>query len=173
MKLAFVPLALLLGAVASPAGAECFTVYDSAHRIVYQSDTTPIDLSGPIAPAMQARFPGGQLVISVDAGICTFISPGSPVSVMAGPALAGSGGGTLSTVNSPAPGMSMEGMGSAPGASVIEGCRRGGYETRRGVPCDDTAVVVGPGATRAPAAAVEGAARAPIAVDAPVVRRAR
>jgi hypothetical protein len=162
MKLAFVPLALLLGAIASPAGAECFTVYDSAHRIVYQSDATPIDLSGPIAPATQARFPSGQLIISVDAGVCTFISPGSPVAVMVGPAPAGTGGGTLSAVNSPAPGASLDGTGFAPGAAVPEGCRRGGNETRRGVPCDDTAVVVAPGVTRAP-----------VAVEAPRVGRAR
>jgi len=173
MKLAFVPLVLLLGLAASPAGAECFTVYDSAHRIVYQSDLAPIDLSGPIAPAVQARFPGGQLIISVDAQVCTFITPGSPVAVLVGPASAGSGGGTVSTVNSPAPGMAMDGMSSAPDASVAEGCRRGGYETRRGVPCDDTAVLVGPGVTRAPAVGVAGAARAPIAAEAPVVRRAR
>jgi hypothetical protein len=172
MKLAVVPLALLLGALASPAGAECFTVYDSAHRIVYQSDTTPIDLSGPIAPAMQARFPGGQLIISGDRD-CTFVNPGSPVAVLAGPAPAGSGGGTVSTVNSPAPGTSMAGMGAAPDASEVEGCRRGGYETRRGVPCDDTAIVVGPGVTRAPVVGVEGAARAPVGVETPRVRRAR
>ena len=172
MKLAFVPLALLLGAVASPAGAECFTVYDSAHRIVYQSDTTPIDLSGPIGPAMQARFPGGQLIISEDRD-CTFVSPENPVAVLVGPAPAGSGGGTVSTVNSPAPGPSMAGMGSAPDASVSERCRRGGYETRRGVPCDDTEGVVVPGVTRAPAVGVEGAARAPVAGEVPRVRRAR
>lgn len=172
MKLVVVPLALLLGALTSPAGAECFTVYDSAHRIVYQSDTAPIDLSGPIAPALHARFPGGQLIISGDRD-CMFVSPGSPVSVLVGPAPAGSGGGTVSTVNSPPPGTSMDGMGSAPDASPVEGCRRGGYETRRGVPCDDTAVMTGPGVTRAPAVGVEGAARAPVAVEAPRVRPAR
>ena len=172
MKLAFVPLAMLLGVAASTAGAECFTVYDSAHRIVYQSDTTPIDLSGPIAPAMQARFPGGQLVISGDRD-CTFVSPGSPVSVLVGPAPVGAGGGTVSTVNSPARDTAMVGMGSAPDASVVEGCRRGGYETRRGVPCDDATVVVGPGVTRAPGVGVEGAARAPIAREAPRIRGVR
>jgi hypothetical protein len=172
MKLAVVPLALLLGAVASPAAAECFTVYDSAHRIVYQSDTTPIDLSGPIGPATQARFPGGQLIISEDRN-CTFVTSASPVSVLVGPAGVGSGAGTVSTVNSPAPGPSQSGMGSTPDASVSEGCRRGGYETRRGVPCDETVVVTSPGVTRAPAVGVEAADRAPIAGEAPRVRRAR
>jgi hypothetical protein len=172
MKLAVVPLSLLLGAVASPAAAECFTVYDSAHRIVYQSDMTPIDLSGPIGPATQARFPGGQLIISDDRD-CTFVSPESPVAVLVGPAPAGAGGGTMSTVNSPAPAPSTAGMGSAPDASVSEGCRRGGYETRRGVPCDDAGVVAVPGVTRAPAVSVEGAARAPGAGTAPRVGRAR
>ena len=173
MKLAFLPLAVLLGAVASPAGAECFTVYDSTHRIVYQSDTTPIDLSGPIASATRARFPGGQLIISGDTRTCTFITPASPVTVMVGLAPAGSGGGAVSTVNLPAPGTSMDGMGSAPGASVVEGCRRGGYETRRGVPCDDAAVVAGPGVVRAPPAGVEEGVRAPVGVERPAVRRAR
>lgn len=172
MKLAFVPLAFLLGVAASPAGAECFTVYDSAQRIVYQSDATPIDLSGPIAPALQERFPGGQLVIT-GARDCMFVSSASPVSVLVGPAGVGSGAGTVSTVNSPAPGPSQAGMGSTPEASVSEGCRRGGYETRRGVPCDETVVVTNPGVTRAPAVGVEAADRAPIAGEAPRVRRAR
>jgi hypothetical protein len=171
MKRALVPMAMLFTAVASPAGAECFTVYDSAQRIVYQSDTTPIDLAGPIAPALHKRFPGGQLVIT-GARDCMFVSSASPVSVMVGPAPGGSGGGTVSTVNSPAPGMSMDATGSAPGASVAEGCRRGGYETRRGAPCDDT-VVVSPGVTRAPPVGVEGTARAPIADDAARGRRPR
>jgi hypothetical protein len=168
MKLAFIPLALVLGALASPAAAECFTVFDSANRIIYRSDATPIDLSGRIGPALQALFPGGQLIISDDDRSCTFISPASPVSVMAG--IVAPGGGTVSTVSGPAPGGSM-GVGSPQGTSGAVGCRRGGDETRRGAPCDET-VVTDPGVLRAPATAV-GAARAPVAVEGPAVRRAR
>lgn len=168
MKPVFFPLALVLGAVALPAAAECFTVYDSANRIIYRSDSSPIDLSGRIGPALQAQFPGGQLIISDDDRSCTFISPASPVSVMAGMAR---GGGTVSTVSAPAPGASMDVVSSDQSASGVVGCRRGGTETRRGVPCDEV-VVTNPGALRAPATAV-GAAGAPVTVERPEARRVR
>ena len=68
-------MVLLLCAVATPAWGECYTVYDRANRIVYRSELTPVDLSGPIRVGMQKTFPGGQLVISGDVQRCTCIEP--------------------------------------------------------------------------------------------------
>jgi hypothetical protein len=83
---AITPLVLLLCAVATPARGECYTVYDRASRIVYRSELTPIDLSGPIRAGLQKTFPGGQLVISGDVQRCTRIEPSSPVDPMTGAA---------------------------------------------------------------------------------------
>lgn len=167
-------VALALAALAGPAAAECFTVLQK-NLIVYRSELTPIDLSGPIHTALQKRFPGGQLVISDDVRNCTPIDPSSPVnpttgaaaaapgseraglSVVAGPALPAGGAGALSD------------SGQSP--ALDEGCRRGGTVTRRGEPCPETAVVGQRviGAEAAPAA--PAAAARPVEREA--VRRAR
>jgi hypothetical protein len=75
---------LLLGLLTPPAWAECYTVYDRAHRIVYRDTRTPIDLSGPIGEAMRAWYPGGHLVIGGDPRTCTPIDPRAPVDPMSG-----------------------------------------------------------------------------------------
>lgn len=77
---------LLLGLASSPAWAECYTVYDRAGRIVYRDVRTPIDLSGSIAAAMRAWFPGGHLVIGGGTRGCTPIDPRAPVDPMSGAA---------------------------------------------------------------------------------------
>lgn len=132
-------LVALLGAFAAPASAECYTVYQR-NIIVYRSDTTPIDLEGPIHAALQKRFPGGQLVIS-DAKLCTYIDPSSPVDPTTG--AAADAGGTVSTVSAQRTTVAAKGAASPDAAAVEvdEGCRRGGTVTRRGQPCPD--VVVG------------------------------
>jgi hypothetical protein len=70
-RIAFVPaVALTLSLTASPAFAiECFSMYDAKNTLVYQSSTTPIDLSRSISGPMTRRFPGRYLVIS-DLGSC-------------------------------------------------------------------------------------------------------
>ena len=77
----------VLGAVAAPASADCYTVFQRS-VIVYRSEITPIDLEGPIHVALQKRFPGGQLVISGDVKNCTYIDPASPVDPNTGAAVA-------------------------------------------------------------------------------------
>jgi hypothetical protein len=44
--------------------AACFTIYDSANQLVYQSPQPPIDLSGSISKEMDSKFPGHHLVIT-------------------------------------------------------------------------------------------------------------
>ena len=77
-------LAFAVGPIAVPASAECFTVLTRSNQIVYRSTQTPIDLSGPITPALHAKFPGTLLVISSDQSSCTTIVPSSPVNPMSG-----------------------------------------------------------------------------------------
>jgi len=161
-------LVALLGAVAAPASADCYTVFQRG-VIVYRSEITPIDLEGPIHVALQKRFPGGQLVISGDVKNCTYIDPASPVDPSTGAAVAppGSERAGLSVVAGPS--MASAAGAAAPaaqGGSVDEGCRRGGTVTRRGEPCPETVV----GTQRVVGA--EHAAPAPVeAVRAPELRR--
>ena len=65
--------ALLLAtlcAATSPAFAiECFSMFDAKNALVYQSSSTPIDLSHSISEQMTRRFPARHLVIS-DLGSC-------------------------------------------------------------------------------------------------------
>lgn len=77
---------LLLALASSSAWAECYTVYDQRHRIVYRDTRAPIDLSGPITEAMRAWSPGGHLVIGGDPRGCTPIDPRLPVDPMSGAA---------------------------------------------------------------------------------------
>jgi hypothetical protein len=86
MKLALVPVSLLLAGAPMLAAAECYTVYDKAGRIIYRDTFIPIDLSKPVTEALRPLFPNGQLIISPDAGTCTPVSPSSPVNPMAGEA---------------------------------------------------------------------------------------
>lgn len=40
----------------------CYTVYDRSDRVVYQSNTPPVDMSRPIHQTLPARFPGGHMI---------------------------------------------------------------------------------------------------------------
>ncbi|MCC6608650.1 MAG: hypothetical protein IT515_03105 [Burkholderiales bacterium] len=71
--------ALLLGLLPLHASAMCYTVFDNQNRIVYRDTVTPIDLSGSIESAMQAKFPRGHLVISGADASCVRVTPASPV----------------------------------------------------------------------------------------------
>jgi hypothetical protein len=46
------------------AAAECFSMYDTKNALVYQSQTSPIDLSRPISEEMARHYPSRALVIS-------------------------------------------------------------------------------------------------------------
>jgi len=145
MKRTLIILAFVPAVLAAPAWAECYTVYQRG-AIVYRSEATPINLSGPIHVALQKRFPGGQLMISIDDKNCTYIEPSSPVDPLTG-GPPGSGGGALSVVPGPLetmttnPATAGAPVPAAQAAAVDEGCLRGGTVTRRGEPCPDTAVV--------------------------------
>jgi len=72
-------IALLLGLLPLQASAACFTVFDKQHRIIYRDTVPPIDLTGPVSEALNAKFPGGHLVISSENLNCIPVVPGSPV----------------------------------------------------------------------------------------------
>ena len=133
-------LVALLGAIAAPASADCYTVFQRS-IIVYRSEVTPIDLSGPIHVALQKRFPGGQLVISDDVKNCTYIDPASPVDPATGAATSapGSERAGLSVVPGPLagspPNITVSAPASTQDSSAEVGCDRGGTVTRRGAPC--------------------------------------
>ena len=59
-------------ALALPVAAEasCFTVFNRANQLVFQSVLTPVDLSQPIGLIVQRRFPGHHLVWSEDMDAC-------------------------------------------------------------------------------------------------------
>jgi len=87
MKLNQLILCSLLGFAASQALA-CYTVYDRSDRIVYQSQTPPVDMSRPLHETLQARFPGGHMIFEA-AGDCPVISS----------VASGAGGPTLSSIS--------------------------------------------------------------------------
>lgn len=55
-------LAGLLALATGGAGAACYTVYDRANRVVYQSAQPPVDMSRPLHQTLPQAFPGGHLV---------------------------------------------------------------------------------------------------------------
>jgi hypothetical protein len=78
------PLLAAAALAAAPcAAAQCFIVYDGANRMVYRETRAPVDLSGSIAEAMRARFPGGRLVITEDVRSCRSLD-GAKVDVTVG-----------------------------------------------------------------------------------------
>lgn len=72
MRMNHIVLCSLLGLAAAPALA-CYTVYDRSDRVVYQSQTPPVDMSRPLHETLQARFPGGHMIFSAG-GECEVIS---------------------------------------------------------------------------------------------------
>jgi hypothetical protein len=71
---------LVVGAALTPTTAEasCFTVFNRANQLVFQSVLTPVDLSQPIGAVMMRRFPGHHLVWSEDMESCREIGRGVP-----------------------------------------------------------------------------------------------
>lgn len=59
-------LALLASMATAPGWAACYTLYDGANRLVYQSGTAPIDLNRSIADEVQRRFPGHHFVMELE-----------------------------------------------------------------------------------------------------------
>ena len=60
LKLAFVVAALGLGSI--NAMAACYTVYDRANSIVYNSQTPPVDMSRQLHQTVPVAFPGGTMI---------------------------------------------------------------------------------------------------------------
>jgi hypothetical protein len=65
-------LASLAALMALPtvAAANCYSVFDSQNRLIFQSTVTPIDLSGRISETMRQRFPGTYLIMLPDESDC-------------------------------------------------------------------------------------------------------
>jgi hypothetical protein len=59
-------LATLLGAASLNAMA-CYTVYDSTNRVLYQGQTSPVDLSKPLHETLGRTHPGAHMVFEQDA----------------------------------------------------------------------------------------------------------
>jgi hypothetical protein len=67
-------------AAASFHAAACYTVFDSSNRVMFQGEDSPVDMSQPVQPQVQRRFPGGHMVF--DLGRCETV----PVAKLARPA---------------------------------------------------------------------------------------
>jgi hypothetical protein len=61
---------LLVGANAMA----CYTVYDSANRVIYRGTDTPVDMSLPLREAVGQRFPAGSSLVFDLSPNCTPIS---------------------------------------------------------------------------------------------------
>ena len=70
--IAFIAAVSTAAALALPtaADASCFSVYNRANQLVFQSVLSPVDLSQPIGIVMQRRFPGHHLVWSEEVDTC-------------------------------------------------------------------------------------------------------
>jgi hypothetical protein len=78
-----VAASLVAAALAGPAMASCFSVYDSAQKLVYRDINTPVDLQHPISDTIPARFGGGATMIIAQNGDEDCIAVGLPDSVKA------------------------------------------------------------------------------------------
>ena len=92
-------LVLAAGIVwAGTATAACFTVFDAADRVVYQSTAPPVDISRPISQAVAAVYPRNYHLLMADDSYCPGIDeaptvyavplPGARTVVGGSPALA-------------------------------------------------------------------------------------
>ena len=63
-------LAVVLAVLSVDALAYCYVLHDKGNRVVYQSSTAPVDVSGSISEAVERAYPGHFLVIGEDAGEC-------------------------------------------------------------------------------------------------------
>ncbi len=68
-----------LAALPTTAAANCYSVYDSQNRLVFQSTVTPIDLSGRISETMRKLYPGTFLVMLPDETNCREMRSGPVV----------------------------------------------------------------------------------------------
>ncbi|WP_152682614.1 hypothetical protein [Caenimonas sp. SL110] len=68
----FTLLGLLVSAASFNALA-CYTVHDSAGRVVYQGADAPVDMSRPLHQTVPQRFPGGHMVFDTTT-VCTSIN---------------------------------------------------------------------------------------------------
>lgn len=57
-------------ASAGTASAACFTVFDAADRVVYQSTSPPVDISLPISQAVAAVYPRNYHLLMADDAYC-------------------------------------------------------------------------------------------------------
>lgn len=98
-------LALLLASqaltfqAAALAAGNCYTVYDTSNRAVYQSTEPPIDMSRSISEGMARRFPGHYLVMAPDNGACQEIADESRFAARAVANLGDSGTTTTGPAN--------------------------------------------------------------------------
>ena len=61
LKLALV---CTIGFASVNAMAACYTIYDRANHVVYNSQTPPVDMSRPLHETVPIAFPGGSLVFN-------------------------------------------------------------------------------------------------------------
>jgi hypothetical protein len=123
-------LASLLGLAAVPAFA-CYTVYDSANRVMYQGERPPVDMSLPLHEALQQRFPGGSMVFD-QSEECRVISPvamgnGGPVTRSSSPLLTNVGGKVA--VVPPGDASMRTGVTVVPSSAPVASKSRGPHET--------------------------------------------
>ena len=50
--------------------AACYTVYDRANHVVYNSQTPPVDMSRPLHETVPVAFPGGSMVFNSSSMDC-------------------------------------------------------------------------------------------------------
>ncbi len=74
MKPSTTLLTSLLAAAAWLPAHACYTVYDAAGRVAYQSRQAPVDMSRPLRDTLPQRFPGGHMVFDTSAA-CDAIVP--------------------------------------------------------------------------------------------------
>jgi hypothetical protein len=73
LRRSYLLLCAALGAASFNASA-CYTVYDRSDRVVYQSESPPVDMSRPLHETLPSRFPGGQLVFDTSAACSASIA---------------------------------------------------------------------------------------------------
>ena len=80
-------LALLctLGFASVNAMAACYTVYDRANHVVYNSQTPPVDMSRPLHETVPVAFPGGSMVFNGSSMDCPRQGDAAQVAAPAAP----------------------------------------------------------------------------------------
>jgi hypothetical protein len=70
MKLAIAAIVVGFTALTQAHAASCYVLYDRNDQVLYRDLSTPIDLSQAIGPQVNAKWPGGALVIVEDVAKC-------------------------------------------------------------------------------------------------------